>query len=74
MWPRDGVNQSVGPGLASVSPACPADLDGDGFVGAPDLANLLGAWGGSGAADLDGDGLVGPQDLAAMLGAWGACP
>ena len=54
--------------------ACPADLDGDGFVGAPDLANLLGAWGGPGAADLDGDGTVGPQDLAAMLGAWGACP
>ena len=54
--------------------ACPADLDGDGFVGAPDLANLLGAWGGTGAADLDGDGTVGPQDLAAMLGAWGACP
>ena len=53
---------------------CPADLDGDGFVGAPDLANLLGAWGGPGAADLDGDGVVGAQDLAAMLGAWGACP
>jgi len=53
--------------------ACPADLDGDGTVGAPDLAVLLGNWGGTGSADLDGDGSVGAPDLAAMLGAWGAC-
>ncbi|MFM2164053.1 MAG: hypothetical protein RL325_490 [Planctomycetota bacterium] len=53
--------------------ACPADLDGDGTVGAPDLAVLLGNWGGTGSADLDGDGSVGAPDLAEMLGAWGAC-
>jgi len=48
----------------------PADLDGDGVVGAPDLAILLGNWGGAGTGDLDGDGVVGPADLAALLGAW----
>lgn len=58
--------------LASGGAACPADLDGSGDVGAPDLALLLGAWGGSGA-DLSGDGLTGAADLAQLLGAWGAC-
>lgn len=49
------------------------DLDGDGTVGATDLALLLGAWGPSSSgspADLNGDGEVGPQDLAILLGAW----
>lgn len=54
---------------------CPSDLDGDGVVGASDLANLLGAWGpcASCPADLDGDGGVGAADLAGLLGSWGAC-
>ena len=52
---------------------CPADLDGDGSIGALDLASLLAAWGSSGAADLDGDGSVGALDLAALLAAWGQC-
>lgn len=47
-----------------------ADLDGDGDVGAADLAILLGAWGTPGA-DLDGDGTTGAADLAILLGAWG---
>jgi hypothetical protein len=47
------------------------DLDGDGSVGASDLAILLGAWGGPGDADLDGDGVVGASDLAVLLGLWG---
>jgi hypothetical protein len=47
------------------------DLDGDGAVGAADLAILLGAWGGGGDADLDGDGTVGAADLAVLLGQWG---
>jgi YVTN family beta-propeller protein len=46
------------------------DLDGDGTVGAPDLALLLGAWGSAGEADLDGDGAVGAPDIALLLGAW----
>lgn len=49
----------------------PADLNGDGSVGAPDLAILLGAWGQSGPGDLDGNGVVGAPDLALLLGAWG---
>jgi hypothetical protein len=55
-----------------LAPPCPADLDGNGVVGASDLATLLGAWGGAGA-DLNGDGVTNASDLAAMLGAWGAC-
>ncbi|MFM1889803.1 MAG: hypothetical protein RLZZ565_560, partial [Planctomycetota bacterium] len=44
--------------------------DGDGIVGAADLALLLGQWGGSGSGDLDGDGTVGAGDLATLLAAW----
>ena len=55
------------------APACPADLNGDGAVSAPDLAAMLSAWGGTGAGDLNGDGSIGAQDLAALLSAWGAC-
>jgi hypothetical protein len=47
------------------------DLDGDGSVGAADLAILLGAWGGSGGpADLNADGTVDALDIAILLGAW----
>ena len=55
---------------------CPADLDGDGFVGASDLAILLGSWGPCDGcpADFDGDGDVNAADLAQLLGAWGMCP
>ncbi len=57
-------------------PACSADLDGDGGVGASDLAQLLGSWGPCPecSADLDGSGDVGAFDLALLLGAWGPCP
>ena len=59
---------------ASAQP-CPADLDGNRDVGAPDLAVLLSAWGSFGSpADLNGDGAIGAQDLAVLLSAWGACP
>ncbi|MDZ4754882.1 MAG: hypothetical protein SGJ11_10355 [Phycisphaerae bacterium] len=46
------------------------DLNGDGIVGASDLAILLGAWGTSGPGDLNGDGTVGAADLTILLGAW----
>lgn len=55
---------------------CPGDLNGDGSVGASDLALLLSAWGpcaGCGA-DINGDGTVGAADLALTLSAWGSCP
>lgn len=59
--------------VADVAPLAPgADLDGDGVVGAADLAALLARWGTADAAgDLDADGVVGASDLAAMLAAWG---
>jgi hypothetical protein len=50
----------------------PADLDGDGSIGAADLSILLGNWGNAGVGDLDGDGTVGAADLSALLAAWGA--
>ncbi len=60
---------------------CPWDLNGDGAVGAGDLAFLAGSWGNPGCmgnlpceADFDGDGDVGSGDLAQLLGAWGPCP
>lgn len=56
--------------------ANPADLDGDGIVGAGDLALMLGNWGPCESmpciGDLDGDGAVGATDLALLLGSWGA--
>ncbi|MCH8969336.1 MAG: hypothetical protein IIA66_09500 [Planctomycetes bacterium] len=60
---------------ASAPNDCPVDFDCDGFVGAPDLALLLGNWGSCPEceADLDGDGEVGASDLAILLGSWGPC-
>jgi hypothetical protein len=57
-------------------PPCPADLDDNGAVGAPDLAIMLATWGPAPGhpADLDDDGAVGPADLAILLAAWGPCP
>ena len=54
---------------------CSADLDGDGTVGASDLAMLLGAWGPNPGhpADFDVDGFVNAADLAQLLGNWGPC-
>jgi len=53
---------------------CPADLDGDGQVGAEDLAAALGSWGpGEAPSDFDEDGAVDGYDLAALLGSWGPC-
>ena|GEM_PF-776929 len=50
----------------------PADLDGDGAVGAADLSLLLAAWGSTkpNPADLDGDGTVGASDLSLLLVNW----
>ncbi|MEY3021262.1 MAG: hypothetical protein RIS86_458, partial [Planctomycetota bacterium] len=58
------------------APANPADLDGDGLVGGPDLAILLAAWGPCTAgtpcpADLDASGAVDAADLATLLASWG---
>ncbi len=75
-WTSD-IGALVNTGIDDVrigTVSCPADLDGDGIVGAADLAILLGAWAGGGIGDLDGSGVVGGADLAILLGAWGPCP
>ncbi len=67
-FPEENDEGSTRPG------ACPADFDGDGFVGAADLAQLLGAWNSANPIfDLNNDGFVGAPDLAFLLGSWGAC-
>ncbi len=55
---------------------CPADLDGDGSVGASDLLSLLVSWGPCKGcpADFDGNGTVGASDLLTLLANWGPCP
>ncbi len=54
---------------------CFTDLDGDGTVGAADLAMLLGSWGPCAGcpADFNGDDQVEAFDLAQLLGHWGPC-
>lgn len=51
------------------------DFDGDGLVGAPDMALLLDNWGTisykQNEFDLNGDGLVNGQDLAILFTNWG---
>ena len=53
---------------------CPADLDGDGFVGGQDIAFILSDWGMvQSDSDLDGSGMVGGGDIAVLLNNWGSC-
>ena len=57
--------------------AVPPDFDGNGQVGAFDLAILLGSWGpfpdppANCPADRDDSGFVNAFDLAMLLGSWG---
>ncbi len=54
-------------------PANPADVNGDGQIGAADLTIVLGAWGTAHAAsDIDNDGIVGATDLTRLFAAWGS--
>lgn len=61
--------------------ACPADLNGDGFINGADLATMLAQWNPVipvtnpfAAADFNQDGLVNGFDLAVLLANWGPCP
>jgi formylglycine-generating enzyme required for sulfatase activity len=53
--------------------ACDADVDGNGTVGASDLASVLSAWGPcvGCAADVNGSGAVDAADIAGLLSMWG---
>ena len=69
---EDGDGDGVGD--ACDTPACPADLSGDGVVDGADLGSLLAAWGTpNAAADINDDGTVDGADLGALLAAWGSC-
>ncbi len=71
----DFVNTITGPAAMNIAGACIADLNGDGNVGAGDVAILLGAWGTANPiADLNNDGIIGAADLSLLLGSWGPCP
>jgi len=57
---------------------CPFDVNGDGQVGAADLANLLACWGPIAGGvceclDIDNNGSIGALDLANLLASWGPC-
>jgi len=61
--------------LTPSAPACPADFNNDGEVGAADLSSLLAAWDSLNPdVDLDGDKIIGAADLSLLLAAWGVCP
>ena len=49
----------------------PGDLNGDGAIGAADLAVLLSEGGATGLADLNLDGTVNAADLSILLSRWG---
>jgi hypothetical protein len=72
-WTDGGGNQFA----ATCSPYCAGDADGDGFVDAEDIAQLLAAWGFCGGAicpaDFNGDGIVNGADLTFALANWGPC-
>ncbi|MCA9290737.1 MAG: hypothetical protein KDA25_06390 [Phycisphaerales bacterium] len=76
-WPCGTDNDYILTLTFVESCTCP-DLDGDGVVGATDLATLLGDWGTAGSGDgcstdADGSGSVDSEDLAILLSSWGVC-
>ena len=60
------------PGGCVIATICIGDVDGNGDVGASDLAELLSSWG-FGTVDFNNDGLTDAADLSALLANWGAC-
>jgi len=55
-------------------PACPADVNGDGYVNVSDLLVVIDQWGlADSPADLNSDGIVDVTDLLIVVGNWGPC-
>lgn len=51
--------------------SCPADFDGDGTLGVPDIFAFLSAWFAQDpAADFDNNGIIAVPDIFAFLSAW----
>ena len=76
-WQGPGTGRAVIPPSAFIKggTVMQLDLDGNGSVGAADLAALLAAWGPATAgqpADFDRNGAVDAGDLARILANWGA--
>ena len=59
----------------SLSPSCPADVDGDDSVGFADVLTVLADWGceSCSTSDVDGDGQVGFSDVLGVIANWGDC-
>ncbi len=84
-WERDGAGDVdlrvdlVSAAVFSTAPvgeshACAGDLDGDGQIGASDVAELLARWGQKGpVGDLNESGQIDAADLASIIGRWGVC-
>ncbi len=75
-WRAPGQNATIIPASAFVhgGRVMALDLNGDGDIGAADLAIVLGAWGSVAAgtpADFDANGVVDASDLARVLANWG---
>lgn len=76
-WQGPGTPRAVIPATAFIKggTVMQLDLDGDGSVGAADLAALLAAWGPAAPgqpADFDRNGAVDAGDLARILANWGS--
>ena len=68
-----GANStSCGDSCVPEEPPCEGDINGDGVVGGPDLAEVLAYWG-TPTGDITGDELTNGQDLALVLANWGPC-
>ena len=75
-WQGPGTTRATIPASAYLHGGTPMaiDLDGDGTVGAGDLAVLLSAWGPAASgtpADFNRDGSVDAADLSRVLANWG---
>jgi hypothetical protein len=75
VFPPFGFVDGGGNAYEPTCPACIADVDCDGAVGASDLGALLATFATNAAlTDLNGNGVVDGADLTMVLDAWGDCP
>ncbi|MEI7878404.1 MAG: dockerin type I domain-containing protein, partial [Planctomycetota bacterium] len=72
-WTNLGGNQLNG----QCAPFCAGDSNGDTYIDARDVAELLSDWGACTAtpcySDFNSDGVVDARDLAYVLSSWGRC-